>query len=295
VSIAAAESVQLTSWWSAVERTSLRLSWPEVDGVRTRVVEAGEPDAPPLLMLHGTGGHCEAFIFNLGALAETHHVIAYDLPAHGWSSAPERSYEIEGYLRHLCALADHFEVERASIVGQSLGGWIAMRLCVVEPERVGRLVLVGPGGTVMNPAVMARIRADSIDAVTNPTLESVRRRVELIVGQPRAATPELVECRLRIYSQPGALERMERTLCLQEPEVRRRNLLADDDLRAVRQRALVVAGDLDRVVPLAALERWAKTMPNAELFVMNGCGHWPQFERPGDFNGRVIEFLGGEA
>jgi 2-hydroxy-6-oxonona-2,4-dienedioate hydrolase len=295
VTVAASTTLQSGSWWSAVERSSLRISWPELDGVTTRVVEAGEADAPPLLLLHGTGGHCEAFIFNLAALAETHHVIAYDLPAHGWSSAPDRSYEIDGNVQHLRAVIDHFRLGRVSIVGQSLGGWIATRLCVLNPEQVDSLVLVGPGGTVMNPEVMGRIRSDSIAAVTDPTLESVRHRVELIVGEPRSATAELVECRLRIYSQPGAVERMEHTLCLQDPDVRRHNLLSDDDLRCVRQRTLIIAGDLDRVVPLPALERWSATMARAELFVMRGCGHWPQFERPGEFNARVLEFLGGEA
>src|SRR5699024_166617 len=88
-------------FWSAVSNVPIRSSWPEIDGVATRIVELGRPDAPPLVLLHGTGGHIESFIHNLADLASQFRVIAYDLPAHGWSSAPERSYEIQGYVTHL--------------------------------------------------------------------------------------------------------------------------------------------------------------------------------------------------
>jgi 2-hydroxy-6-oxonona-2,4-dienedioate hydrolase len=149
-------------------------------------------------------------------------------------------------------------------------------------------VLVGPGGTTMNPAVMARIREDSLDAVRSPTAESVRRRVQLLMPDP---PDELVACRLRIYSQADAVEKTERLLCLQDPDVRARNLLQDEDLRQVRQPTLLVGGSDDVVVPLDAVERMAEQLPNARLAVMDGCGHWPQFERPDEFNAHLDGFL----
>jgi 2-hydroxy-6-oxonona-2,4-dienedioate hydrolase len=278
----------VTGFWSAIGRTPHTLRRLEIDGVATRVFEAGDPGAPPLVLLHGTGGHLEAFVYNLGALAEGHRVVAYDLPAHGWSSAPERSYEIAGYARHFEALLDELAIERASVVGQSLGGWVALHAARERPERVERLVLVGPGGTTFDPDVMARIRDDSRDAVRRPTQDSVRRRVRLLMPDP---PEELVRSRLAIYAQPGAEAAMEHVLCLQDPEVRRRNLLSDDQLRAVTQPALLVAGETDRVVPVEAVERMDELLPNSELAVMAGCGHWPQFERPDEFNELATAFL----
>ena len=283
---------QTPTWWSAVERVPLRLSWPEIDGVRTRVIEAGSEENPPLVLIHGTGGHAEAFIFNLGWLAQRHHVIGYDLPAHGWSAAPERSYEIGGYVQHLGALLDAFGIDEATVFGQSLGGWVAVRFVAEHGDRVERLVLVGPGGTLIDPVVMARIRENSMDAVRAPSERSVRHRTEMIMGHPSHVTDELVQCRLRIYSQEGAIARMQRVLCLQDPEIRARNLIRDEDLRAIVHPTLIVGGELDSVVPIAGLERWAAVMPNAELAVMSGCGHWPQFERPEEFNDLVTVFLG---
>jgi 2-hydroxy-6-oxonona-2,4-dienedioate hydrolase len=280
----------VTGFWASLERTPHALRWADIDGVDTRILEVGERDAPPLVLLHGTGGHLEAFVHNVAGLARTHRVVAYDLPGHGWSAAPDRSYEIAGYARHLEALLDGLGIDAAAVVGQSLGGWVALHAAIEQPHRIRRLLLVGPGGTTMDPAVMARIREDSRDAVRNPTVESVRRRVRLLMPDP---PDELVETRLRIYAQPGAEAAMEHLLCLQDPDVRRRNLLSDDDLRAVAQPALLVAGETDRVVPVEAVARIDELLSNSRLAVMAGCGHWPQFERPDEFNELATAFLDG--
>jgi 2-hydroxy-6-oxonona-2,4-dienedioate hydrolase len=278
----------MSGFWAAIDRTPISVTWRRIDGVDTRVIEAGSSSLPPVVLLHGTGGHAESFIFNLARLSRDHRVVAYDLPGHGWSAGPERSYEIAGYSQHLSAVLDDRGIRSAVLVGQSLGGWVALDFAREHPERVERLVLVGPGGTTMNPAVMARIREDSLDAVRNPTEESVRRRVQLLMPDP---PDELVQCRLRIYSQPDALLKTELLLCLQDPEVRARNLLTDEHLRAVPHPTLLVGGDRDVVVPLDAVERMAQQLPNAQLAVMRGCGHWPQFERPEEFNAHVETFL----
>ena len=133
-------------WLAASAADALAVYTVPIDGVETRVIEAVR-DAPPLVCLHGTGGHAEAFIRNLAALSRGHHVLAYDLPAHGWSGAPERSYEIDGYCRHLDAFLDAFNLPQAVLAGQSLGGWIAAAFTVSHPERVTGLVLIGAGGT----------------------------------------------------------------------------------------------------------------------------------------------------
>lgn len=213
-------------WLAASGAKSLAVRHVSVDGVDTRVIEAGDPAAPPLVCLHGTGGHAEAFVYNLAALADRHHVLAYDLPAHGWSSAPERSYEIDGYSRHLHAFLDAFALPQATLIGQSLGGWIAAAYAAGHPERVTRLVLVGAGGNTFDPAVMERLRVTSMAAVETPTEELIRARVSLLFSRPGAAGEELVACRQAIYSRPGAADAMRKALALQTPEIRRRNLFS---------------------------------------------------------------------
>lgn len=283
-----------SSFWLSLGGVGLAVSWPEVDGVPTRVLEAGRSASRKIVMLHGTGGHLEAFVHNIAALAATAHVIAYDLPGHGWSGAPPRSYEIDGYVRHLGALLDVMGIEEAVLVGQSLGGWIATRYAHQRPERVRGLLLIGPGGTVSDPAVMEQLRRSSLDAVTAPNAESVRRRLELVIADRTQVTDELVRCRLQIYSQRGAPERMRRLLCLQEPAIRERNLLTSSTLAAVMQPALVLCGEHDRVTSVSTCRKFAELLPAGRLAIMPGCGHWPQFEMPREFNAVAEAFVAGE-
>ncbi len=276
-------------WIAGLAAEALAVYHVSIDGVDTRVIEAGDRAAPPVVCLHGTGGHAEAFIYNLAALSRHHHVLAYDLPAHGWSGAPERSYEIDGYSRHLDAVLDAFGLPSATLVGQSLGGWIAAAYTVSHPERVISLVLVGAGGNTFDPAVMERLRAASMAAVMTPTADAVRDRVALLFSRPVAADEELVACRQAIYSRPGAVGAMGKALALQTPEIRRRNLFtrwAD-----ITQPALLVWGRDDQVVPLRSGEEIAAVMPASQLVVLDQCGHWPQYEQPEAFHEAVLPFL----
>jgi 2-hydroxy-6-oxonona-2,4-dienedioate hydrolase len=276
-------------WLAAAAARELAVYHRDIDGVHTRVVEAGDRDAPPIVCLHGTGGHAEAFIHNLAVMSRDYHVMAYDLPAHGWSGAPDRSYEIDGYCRHLDAFLDAFGLSRPILVGQSLGGWIAAAYVADHPERVACLVLVGAGGNTFDPAVMENLRVSSMAAVETPTREAVRDRVALLFSRPVEVGEELVTCRQAIYSRPGAVGAMRKALLLQTPEVRRRNLFKD--WAGIHLPALLVWGRDDRVVPLPSGEEIAAAMPAGRLVVLDDCGHWPQFERPGDFHEAVLPFL----
>ena len=278
------------SFWLAASGTKdLAIRRVDADGVDTRVIEAGDPGAPPLVCLHGTGGHAEAFIHNLAALALGHHVLAYDLPAHGWSSAPDRSYEIDGYRRHLDAVLDTFALPHATLVGQSLGGWIAAAHAAARPERVTRLVLVGAGGNTFDPVVMERLRTASIAAVETPTAELIRARVSLLFSRQVTAGEELVACRQAIYSRPGAADAMRKALVLQTPEIRRRNMFTQ--WAEISQPTLAIWGRDDHVVPLSSGEEITHAVPDARIVVLDDCGHWPQFERPQEFNDVVLPFL----
>lgn len=279
------------SFWSALNGARLRIDWRTLDGVRTRVVECGEPDAPPLVLIHGTGGHAEAFIHNIAPLSREHRVIAYDLPAHGWSSAPDRSYEIEGYVRHLEALVDATGASRLAICGQSLGGWIAARYSALHVDRVTRLVLVGPGGFASDPKRLALVQAQSRDAARDASPEAVRRRLEAIMAADDHVTDELLACRMELYAQPDAARRMELALVLQDPVTRARNLLERDELRRVACPTLVVSGEADRVVPPESSMAIDRLLPDSSFVSVPDSGHWPQFEQPELFNAHALGFL----
>lgn len=260
------------------------------DGVRTRVVEAGSGDSA-LLLLHGTGGHLEAFSRNIGSLCARHRVIAYDLPSHGWSDGPERSYEIAGYIRHLTALMDALGLEQASFVGQSLGGWIVSRLAIDDPAKVARLILVGTGGATAIPAVMSLIRDSSRAAAGAPTEDAVRRRLSWLFSDPSALPDELVEVRRAIYAQSDGPARMEKALSLQDPTTRQRNLISPEEWSRIKTPTLVIWGEQDQTAPPEVGRDVAGWVPGGVFLPVPHAGHWPQFERPDLFNTAVLDFL----
>lgn len=268
------------------------VDWLTVDGVRTRVLDTGPPGARPVLLLHGIGGHLEAFAGTVPALAPHRRVVAYDLPGHGWSSTPaDRSYEVDGYVRHLAALLDLLQVPVADLVGLSLGGWIAGRFAIDVPQRVGRLVLVAPGGVRADPAVMGAIRRLSTAATDRPTEAAVRARLEWLMADPAAVTDDLVAARLAVYRRPGAAAAMARVLCLQDPGVRARNLLSPADWARITAPSLVVWGTRDATGDAGTGAELAGWLPDARFVRMDGAGHWPQFEDPGAFAAAVVPFL----
>jgi 2-hydroxy-6-oxonona-2,4-dienedioate hydrolase len=281
------------SFFGAVAGIPLNVSWQHIDGVDTRVLDIVGERLAPIVCLHGTGAHAESYIYNLAALSRLGRVIAYDLPAHGWSSAPERSYEVGAYCHHLERLVDALGLDRVTLVGHSLGAWIAVRFALAHPARVEALILVAPAGVTANPTVSSEFTAASRAAAADPTTQNVRRRLELMMNDPQRVTDELVELRQMIYTQSGAADRMERILCLQDPAVRARNLLTEDELRSLSRPTLVVAGQNDRLVPLEDATMVAGAVPLGELRIMRASGHWPQFEQPRNVNECATAFFTG--
>jgi 2-hydroxy-6-oxonona-2,4-dienedioate hydrolase len=278
-----------SSVWTSLSQSSFRLRFAEVDGWRTRILEAGAGDT--VVLMHGTGGHLEAYSRNIAALSQRFHVVAYDYPGHGYSQLTDRDLELPDYVSHLVALLDHLGVERAHLNGESLGGWIAIKAAAQHPARVGSIVLNTPGGTMATAEVMERIRSLSQAAADDPTESLVRARLEWLMADPASVTPELIAVRQAIYSQPGFAASMRGILCLQDLETRRRNMVTDDELGSISTPALVVWTSDDPSGPAATGLHMARTIPGGRFELIEGAGHWPQWEQAGRFNELVLGFL----
>jgi len=175
-----------------------------------------------------------------------------------------------------------------------VGGWVGARLTIEHPDRIEKLVMNTPGGLNAEPEVMERLKRLTLEAVSPPTYEKVQKRVEWLFLDPASVPPDLVETRLRIYSQPGYRESTERTLCLQEMEVRQRNMLRAEDLNAIKVPVLLVWSSHD---PIAGTEvgKWTRdNIPDVTYVQMENSGHWPQFEEAEKFNREHLRFLGVE-
>jgi 2-hydroxy-6-oxonona-2,4-dienedioate hydrolase len=142
--------------------------------------------------------------------------------------------------------------------------------------------------------VMERIRSLSQAAADDPTRERIRARLEWLMADPATVTDELIAIRQAIYAQPGFAESMRHILCLQDPEIRRRNLITDAELAAVPHGALVVWTSNDPSGPAAAGMDMARKIRGGRFQHITGAGHWPQWEQRSVFNQLVLGFLAEE-
>ncbi len=276
--------------WTELAGVDFTIRHVPVGPWSTRVLESGT--GTPLILMHGTGGHLEAFTRNIRRLGAHYRLIAYDYPGHGWSTPATHDLEIDAYLDHLLGLMDALGIERAHLSGESLGGWVAVKFAAAHPERVDRLVLNTPGGTMATPEVMERIRSLSQAAADDPSPARIRARLEWLMADPASVTDELVEIRRGIYGRPDFAASMRYILCLQDPQVRARNMVTDADLAAIIAPTVVVWTSDDPSGPAKAGLEMAQRIPDAEFRLIEGAGHWPQWEQSEQFDELVLEFLG---
>jgi 2-hydroxy-6-oxonona-2,4-dienedioate hydrolase len=246
-----------------------------------------------LILLHGSGGHAEAYVRNLEAHAEHFSTWSIDMLGHGYTDKPGHPLEIVHYVDHLLAVLDAIGAKRAHLSGESLGGWVVARAAVDHPDKVDRLVLNTAGGSQADPEVMQRIITLSMAAAEDPAWETVQARIKWLMADKSKDYDDLVASRQRVYRQPGFVAAMRDIMALQDPEIRARNLLGPDEYGSITAPTLVLWTSDDPTADVAEGRRIASMIPGARFEVMPGCGHWPQYEDAKTFNRLQIDFLLG--
>ncbi len=284
------------SFWNTLSPSEPVLRRVDVAGIPTRVLEAG-PRPPSaggetIMLVHGASGHLESFVYTLPVLAQAHRTIAFDLPFHGYAGYAEHPYSVLEHARYLASLAEVLGVGQVSLVGQSLGGAIAARATVEGLLDVQRLVLIGSAGVADGtPDERQTMRA----ALTDRSLPVVRARLEHAMTSRGPDMDELIECRYRAYQLGDWQRRLDAFTYHETPEGRRQALLSTEEWRAIACPVLLIWGDKDAVVPLAAGEALASLIPDSRLEIIGGAGHNPQFELPDQVNPMLADFLGPNA
>ena len=279
------------SIWTDLEGVSFSQGYLDAGGIRTRYLSSGSPDQPLLLMLHGTGGHAECYSRNLAAHGAHFWTVAMDFVGHGWSDKPAIGYEIADYADHVIKVIQALGRERAHISGESLGGWVASHIAIHQPQWADRLVLNTTGGWTAHPEVMARIKDLSMKAVNDPSYEMLKGRLEFLMYDKSMVNDDLVATRRRIYAQQGFPDIMQRILCLQEMDIRRRNMITAEQYASITSPTLVIWTSHDPTATPEEGQQIADMIPGSEFVVMGECGHWPQFEDPATFNDIHLKFL----
>ncbi|WP_040800940.1 alpha/beta fold hydrolase [Nocardia higoensis] len=281
------------SIWSDLQGVAFEQGYLDLGGVRTRYLHAGSTDLPTLVLLHGSGGHAEAYVRNLAAHAEHFSTWSIDMLGHGYTGKPGHPLEIVHYVEHLIAFLDAIGAERVCLSGESLGGWVASRAAVDHPDRIERLVLNTAGGSQADPEVMRRIITLSMAAAAEPTWETVQARIKWLMADKSKGYDDIVASRQRIYRQPDFVDAMRDIMALQDPQIRARNLLGPEDYGRITAPTLVLWTSDDPTADVTEGRRIASMIPGARFELMTGCGHWPQYEDAKTFDALHLDFLLG--
>jgi pimeloyl-ACP methyl ester carboxylesterase len=253
------------------------------DGIELSCYVAGR--GRPLLLLHGLGGSKLSWLPLLHRLAEKHQVIVPDLPGHGESDKPAADYSPRFYARTVCGLMDLASIPRALIVGNSMGGRVALEVALGWPARVERLVVLGPalpGLRWRSLLSLSGMIPAQFGTLPFPLRERwMRSVVRRMFAHPERLAPETFALAaqefVRIYREPRARMAFFSSLRHIVTEA------ADSfwaSMARIRVPALVVVGLSDRIVPPELGARLARQLPNATLHLMPEVGHVPQFEAP---------------
>jgi len=277
-----------------------------IDGINLHYLRGGS--GPPLVLVHGLGSSAAVeFYYNLEPLAAHHRVFAIDLPGFGRSDKPVLEYTIDLFVRAVSDLMDCEGIERAAVMGVSMGGRVALGLALDSPQKVERLVLVdalGVGaprrvlaysilltrglgeltlrGTAralrqMNPAVIRRFwgwylkRPNRVDTIWSN--ERIAHRGTLL------ATPAYRAAYLSALRSIAGMRKL------------RDGVVVEDRLPEVRMPTLLIWGGHDHIFPASHAQSAKNRIPNARLEVFGDSGHTPQMEEPERFNRLVLDFL----
>jgi 2-hydroxymuconate-semialdehyde hydrolase len=268
-------------------------SQAEVAGIRTALIDTGETGSgqPPVLLLHGSGpGVSAAANWRpvIPALRATRRVIAPDQLGFGATATGDKhTYGRAAWTEHALALLGELGVGQCDIIGNSMGGAIALSLAVARPELVRRVVLMGTMGVAMAlPPGLRTIWS------YRPSVDAMREVIGLFAYNRALITDELVQLRYEASLNPPVRYSWEAMFPVPQQRWVDDLALSGAELTSVGQPVLLVHGRDDQVVPWRSSSApMLDLLPDGRLHLIGGCGHWTMIEKTAEFLGAVEPFL----
>jgi 2-hydroxy-6-oxonona-2,4-dienedioate hydrolase len=254
--------------------------------------EAGE--GFPLILLHGSGPGATGwsnFGPNIAPLSTKYRVIAIDMP--GWGGSDPTSIEDADHVETLRQVMDELGIEKAALVGNSMGGVTSIRFAATYPERVSHLITMG-SGSYPQPAILGTGGASEgmkvlFAAYRDPSIENMRQPASIMTFDPAFASEELAQQRAQAAAQwPVHLENF--VTCIPSGGPIRR-WPTPEQIASIPTPTLIVHGKNDRVVHFEHSMRLVSAIANSRLVLLNRCGHWAQLEHAHEFNNLVDHFI----
>ena len=236
---------------------------------------------PSVILLHGMVGTATDWALTIGPVSRNHHVYALDQIGFGHSAKPMIDYKIASFVDFLQEFMRVEHIPKATVVGNSIGGWIALDFAATYPAVVERLVLVDAAG--LDAPVHKNVPVDM-----NPSsIEGMRKVWEFLFYNKTLVTDSMVRFSWERRRQDGDSHTIQRLVA----GLVAGNQFEDSKVPSIRARTLLIWGRNDEATPLEVGERLHKAIPQSNLVVIDQCGHVPQIEKSADFNKALTEFL----
>jgi pimeloyl-ACP methyl ester carboxylesterase len=273
-----------------------------VGSIKTHFVAKGA-QGPALVLIHGFGCSTATWEKNIDELSKRFRVFALDLKGFGLSAKPkDGQYHLHAFTEHVLGFLDVMKLDKAVLVGNSMGGAVATRLALLHPDRVAGLVLVDAipaafprpslplGRTSAEPLANAKgkPRTPPLVAFTRAmiTRQTIASGLKSAFHDQALITDSMIETHYRPITIEGAAEAL---VAMLNPPPESAGTLPP--LTALKVPTLVVWGRHDRLVPQPIADLYARAIPGARKVVFENSGHFPQIEEAAEFNTRLTEFV----
>jgi pimeloyl-ACP methyl ester carboxylesterase len=265
----------------------------DAGGMKWRVCTAGPSNGRPVLLVHGWGANAYMYRAMIPSLAAAgYSLVIPDLPGHGWGDVALDRHQarLGAYVTALRTLCDTLGIARLALVGQSMGGGIALQFALDHPDRVAALALISPIGYTTPPAVT--LARTAFPRTASPIFPWLARRVvfalALRLSYGRLAVPTAAD--VDQYFAPTRDRAFARALhtLLHELEW---NACDDGRARALRTPTVVICGDADRLVNRLTPDCFARDVPHARIHRVHGGGHTLAEEVPDVVSAAIVSVL----
>jgi len=278
-----------------MNKETLQDHYIKVNDVNTRYWAAGS-GGPVVILIHGIGCAVESWELNIHELAKNNRVYALDLVGFGRSDKPKIDYSFSVFAGFVKDFMMTQNIDRASLIGWSLGGGTSLQFAIDFPDKLEKLVLLASVG--LGKEIHLMFRMSSIPLIgkllSRPSRKGLTRFFKECVFDHSLLTDEFVDFYYQLAASPGGHDAWLATL---RNGVNfggvKKDILQNfqEHFNSIKAPTLIIWGKQDRVFPFNHANEAEKRLPNAEVYVIEQCGHCPQFEHPEAFNDRVIEFL----
>jgi 2-hydroxymuconate-semialdehyde hydrolase len=259
-----------------------------VNGISTNYHDYGEGE--PVVLLHGSGPGVSAWAnwrLTLPELAKEFRALAPDVVGFGYTDRPDGfKYGLDAWVDHIIGFIEAVNVGRVSLLGNSMGGALALALTIRRPDLINKVAMMGSVGVPfqITPGL------DQVWGYT-PSIENMRAILDIFAYNRNLVNDELAELRYQASIRPNWQESFSAMFPAPRQQAVDAMVSSDEDIRQIDKDVLLIHGRDDRIIPLATSLRLLELLPRAQLHVFGQCGHWTQIEHAATFSRLVRDFF----